>query len=334
VTQPVTLIVSIDTEEDNWRPTRVGVTVENIRELERLQCLLDRLGARPTYFATYQVVSQPWAAAILRDIRAAGRAEIGAHLHPWNTPPLGEAFLPTNTMTLRLPQPLQVAKIATLTQAFVDSIGERPVSFRTGRWGFGQSTAAALLETGYQVDSSVAPFQSWENYDGGPSHVGAPLHVYRLDGHGDVRVPVSDGALVEVPVTGGYSHGSLGSWGRLQSILARPAARRLRLRGIAARLHLAKRITLNPEIETVDDMLTLSLRVIEQGVAQLHLAWHSPSLRPGLTPFVATAAQVERLYAAVETYAERLETLVPVRFATVREAASLLAPPLATVGAA
>lgn len=328
MTRLVVLVVSIDTEEDNWCPSRAGVTVENIRELERLQGVLDGLGARATYFATYQVAKQPWAAAILRDIRAQGRAEVGAHLHPWNTPPLEEAFIPTNTMALHLPQSLQVAKIATLTQALTDSIGERPPSFRTARWGFGQSTAAALLQSGYRIDSSVTPFRSWAQYDGGPSHVGAPLHVYRLDGRGDVRVPVHDGALVEVPVTAGYSRGWPATWGCLHAILDRPTVRWLRLAGMASRLHLVRHIGLCPESETVEDMLRLSLHLIEQGVRYLHLSWHSPSMRPALTPFVATAADVERLYRALQTYVERLTARVTVRFATVSEAATMLAPPL------
>src|SRR5882672_8010196 len=161
MTPPVTLVVSIDTEEDNWRPARTGITVDNIRELPRLQRLLERLGVRPTYFVTYQVGRDPRATEILREIREQGQAEIGAHLHPCNTPPLDEAFVPPNTMTLNLPQPLQAAKIARLTQALAESVGERPTSFRAGRWGFGRSTAAALLESGYRVDSSVTPFTSW-----------------------------------------------------------------------------------------------------------------------------------------------------------------------------
>src|SRR2546425_11600494 len=109
MTPPVTLVVSIDTEEDNWRPARTGITVDNVRELPRLHRLLERLGVRPTYFATYHVASDARATEILREIHERGAAEIGAHLHPCNTPPLDEAFVPANTMTLNLPQQLQAA---------------------------------------------------------------------------------------------------------------------------------------------------------------------------------------------------------------------------------
>ena len=55
----VIVVVSIDTEEDNWHRTRSGVTVENIAELRGLAGFFDRLGIRPTYFTSYQVAIDP-----------------------------------------------------------------------------------------------------------------------------------------------------------------------------------------------------------------------------------------------------------------------------------
>ncbi|PYP98495.1 MAG: hypothetical protein DMD38_00815 [Gemmatimonadetes bacterium] len=327
MTEPVTLVVSIDVEEDNWKGARTGVTVENVRQLPRLDRLFERLGVRPTYFTTYQVAIHPWAVRVLQETRARGTAEIGAHLHPWNTPPIEEAFVPRNTMLVNLPARLQAAKIDTLNDALRTGMGHRPLAFRAGRWAFGPSTAAALLTRGYRVDSSVTPFVSWEDCDDGPTHIGAPLHVYRLDGQGDVRNPVSGGPLIEVPLSWGYNRGSWSSWTRLQPLLQRPVVRRLRLAGIAARLRLFRRICLSPESSSVADMLTLSRRLTDQGVRYLHISWHSVSLKPGLTPYTATTADVERLYAAIESYIDRLAAMVPIRFRTVSEAAEILAPP-------
>ena len=62
MTPRVTLVVSIDTEEDNWQPVRTEATVDNIRELPRLHRALERVGVRPTYFVSYQVARRPWAA--------------------------------------------------------------------------------------------------------------------------------------------------------------------------------------------------------------------------------------------------------------------------------
>src|SRR2546422_10892982 len=190
MTSPVYVLVSIDTEEDNWRPARQGITVENIRELPRLSRFPEQLGVRPTDVLTYQVARQRWAATLLADL-ASGEAEIGAHLHPWNTPPLTEAFEARNTMTVRLSPELQAAKIAALTDALTEHVGIRPESFRTGRWGFGPETAAALIACGYRADSSVTPFKSWRLYDDGPTFVGEPHHAFCIDVRGVARVPVT-----------------------------------------------------------------------------------------------------------------------------------------------
>src|SRR5438552_11160504 len=246
---PILLIVSVDTEEDNWQPCREGVTIENIRELPRLDVLFQQLGVRATYFATYQVAIREWAAATLRQLRTGG-AEIGAHLHPWNTPPLEEPLLPRNSMLKNLPPALQLAKLERLTATLREAIGARPVAFRAGRYGLGTDTITALIRCGYQIDSSVTPFVSWEAFDDGPTFVGAPLDIYRHGGGRDVRIPEPDGALLEFPVSSGYSRAPFSVWNGVYRMLAAGHAV-----GLASRVGLVKRILLSPEAHSVADML-------------------------------------------------------------------------------
>jgi len=323
MTSPVYVLVSIDTEEDNWRPARQGITVENIRELPRLSRFLEQLGVRPTYFVTYQVARQRWAATLLADL-ASGEAEIGAHLHPWNTPPLTEAFEARNTMTMRLSPELQASKIASLTDTLTEHVGIRPESFRTGRWGFGPETAAALIACGYRADSSVTPFKSWRLYDDGPTFVGAPLHAFRIDGRGDARVPVPDGPLAEVPVSWAHNRTVRPLWNRLFALLNGPLAVRFRIPIIASRLHLMREIALAPELFSLSDMLTLSRHLVEGGLRHLHLFWHSPTMQPGLTPFTKTSADVERLYGTIEAYLDKLTSFATPMFVTVGTGARAL----------
>lgn len=323
------LTVSVDTEEDNWRRARVGTTVDSIRELKRLARQLERWGLRATYFTTYEVALRQWAVDILREISDGGQAEIGAHLHPWNTPPLDEAFAPRNSMLKNLPPELQLAKLERLTATLAEAFGAPPTAFRAGRYGLGRESVAALIRCQYRVDSSVTPFVSWEEDDDGASFVGAPLGAYRLDGRSDVRVPVSDGALIEVPMSCGFNRSPFSVWGPVwRAFEARPL-RLLRLAGIGARTGILKRIMLTPEVSSVEDMLALSARLLHEGVRHLHLYWHSPTLRPGLSPFAATAGDVERLYARIDKYVEGLSAMACVRPATVSEAAVLLMPPRA-----
>jgi hypothetical protein len=314
----VLCIVSIDTEEDNWNRSRYHVTCDNIGELRRQAALFDRLGVRPTYFTSYEVAIDPRAADIVREVGATSRAEIAAHLHPWNTPPLTEAFVPRNSMLKNLPAELQLAKLRTLTATLEATFGLRPRAFRAGRYGLGQDTIAALLRCGYRVDSSVTPFVSWEEFDDGPTFVGAPVHAYRLAPDRDVTEHAEDGELIEIPLSCGFDRSprAFGLWGRVHQALDVPGLRRLR--------SLCKRIVLSPELASVAEMLTLSRRLLARGVRHLQLSWHSPSLRPGLSPFTRTTADVDRLYATVERYLEGLSGITPVTFATVSEAAAAL----------
>jgi hypothetical protein len=71
-------------------------------------------------------------------------------------------------------------------------------------------------------------------------------------------------------------------------------------------------------------MLRLSRRLLEQGVRHLQLSWHSPSLKPGLSPFTATATDVARLYASVEAYLDGLSRMTSLTFVTISEAAAVL----------
>jgi hypothetical protein len=323
MSDPTPLIVTVDTEEDNWQPRREKVTVENIRELPRLDALFRQLGIRATYLTTYQVAIHDWAAAMLRELRAGG-AEIGAHLHPWNTPPLDEPFLPRNTMLKNLPAPLQAAKLERLTATLRDALGAPPLAFRAGRYGLGPATVAALVRSGYRIDTSVTPFVSWEGFDDGPSFVGAPLAMYRLAGGGDVRVPEPDGPLLEIPMSIGYSRAPFGVWGRIQRLLGARPLRPLRLAGLASSVGVVRRIFLSPEMHSVADMLTLTRRLMDQGAQHLHLFFHSPSLRPGLSPYSPDQATVDRLYRRIAGYLEQLARTTALAFVTISEAAAQL----------
>lgn len=320
----VTLSISIDTEEDNWVPTVDGVTVRNIQELPKLSELFTSLGVRATYFVTYQVVANPDSAAVLRDIHEQGIAEIGAHLHPWNTPP--ECGLEFRVTMLRdYPPESQRQKLERLLEAFEKSLGMKPTSFRAGRFGVGRSTIETLIRSGIYVDSSVTPLLSWEG-SGGPSFLDAPGGLYRLDGAGNVRVPTESGVLVEYPITVGFTKFSPSAWPGVAKVLAMAGSRRFHVLGVASRLGFLRRVVLSPETHSVQDMLTVSRRLIEANAPFLHLFFHSNSLLPGRTPFVRTDSDVRHLYDSLRQYVEGLQEIADVRFSTVSEAASTLTP--------
>ena len=332
MSRPIRLVASIDTEEDNWRPTRTDVRVENAAELPGLHRFLRGVGLRPTYFVDHPVSSDPRGAASLDEILGLGGGEIGAHLHPWNTPPLEEAMSPAHTMLCNLPPALQRAKLSTLCETLASVSGARPTAFRAGRFGLGPETVPLLLEAGFRVDSSVVPFVSWTG-DAGADYVGAPLDAYWLGPQAaDLRQPGRPGGLRELPLSCGFTRRPFGWRSRLHEALRRGALTRLPLAGLTSRLGLARRVILSPELETVDDMLTASRCLLEEGARALQIFWHSPSLVPGLSPFVRNAADRERLFATIAGYVEGVSRFAEVVPATVSEAAEALLPDTAADG--
>lgn len=313
----IPFVISIDTEEDNWTPVRSGFTAANSRELPVLDQFFASLGVRATYFTTFQFVSSPGAAEILREIIARGDAELGAHLHPWSTPPFGGPEPENFSMLHRYGPEMQEAKLLRLNEVLAEKCGVRPTTFRAGRFGFGTKMVPILVRNGFRVDSSVTPFLDWTEDDGGPDFRGAPTSAYRLGPSADVRTTEQPGVLWEVPISVGYTRFRPGTWSEVASVLERRVVGGLHIGGLAARTGVVRRAILSPETNSVRDMLAVSRRLIDAGATHLHMFFHSSSLRPGLTPFTRSRAEVAQLYARIEGYLEGLSALAQVEFATV-----------------
>lgn len=315
---PVHLLVTVDTEEDAWWPTRVDLTVRNVRELPRLQEVLDRRGARATYLTTHRVAGDEAAVRTLLELRDERGAEIGAHLHPWNTPPRDLSVAESISLAA-IPEPLQRAKIRSLTDALARATGERPRSFRAGRRSLSPAVVGLLVEEGYRVDSSVVPYVHWHDVPGGPAFFEAPPAPYRLGPDGDVSHPGGGEGLVEVPATAGYSRSPWPAAARLDRLLRHPWVRPLHLHGILHRSGLLRRITLNPEQFDGADMLALARAALAQNVPVLNLFMHSSSLLPGTNEYVRSEADRGVLLERIGTFLDGLDELTEWRPATLSE---------------
>jgi peptidoglycan/xylan/chitin deacetylase (PgdA/CDA1 family) len=298
----VSVLVTIDTEEDNWDPAKDGISIENIRGVPELQAIFDRHGIRPTWLTTYQVIIQPWAAEILAGIHRSGRGELAAHLHAWNTPPCAEPVTPETISLRTLPVEKQRAKLATLTEAIRSATGIRPTSFRAGRWSIAPATVGVLAEAGYRTDSSVLPYVSWSNVTDGPRFFRAPAEPYRVNGGGDVETPVPDGAVVEVPPTVGFTRWPWPLWSRWDRLARAAGLHPLHLPGVLARLGVLDRISLSLEETPLTRLLRLTDVALANGHPILNLFLHSVSLLPGRGPFVATAADRAAFLDRIDRY--------------------------------
>lgn len=321
---PLFVVVSIDTEEDDWQPSRENIRVTNIQALPALHRVFEEFGVRPTYFTSYQVARVPWAAGILRSLGDDGSAEIGAHLHPWNTPPLRDSFLPSNTMMKNLPPELQIEKLTVLTDELASAIGVRPRSFRAGRYGIGPTGAVILAQCGYSVDSSVTPFLDWRRYDDGPDFREAPISAY-YPSLSDIAVPAPAGPIVELPLSVGYTRRPFELWSRWHKRLEGSRVGMLSLGSLAYRTRFVRKVQLSFETDTVNDMLLLTRQLVLGGARFIHLSWHSPTMVAGLSPFAPRPTDRDRFRANIDEYFDRLSSLLAFSFVTVTEAAERLA---------
>src|SRR4029079_14201565 len=131
------LLVGIDTEGDNqWdAAARADQRFENIYALAKLHALFARHGVRPTYVITYPVETDPVSASVLRGLHGGGDCEIGAHHHAWETPPCTVEDVTRHPYAASLPLDQFEAQLASLTDAIGAAVGDRPVSYRSGRFG-------------------------------------------------------------------------------------------------------------------------------------------------------------------------------------------------------
>lgn len=200
------LIITVDAEADNQWDATAPQTVDNLATLERFQQLCDEHGFPPTYLCTYEVVTSPAFERTMGPAVRDGRAEAGAHLHPWSTPPFDRDWDGNGAARpypLELPSSLLADKLATLTSVIAERIGGSPTSYRAGRWGFSAPQIPLLVALGYEVDCSVTPGVSWRDdpglRSGGADFTRAGVEPYELAAD-DVCRPGHSG-LLEVPVT-------------------------------------------------------------------------------------------------------------------------------------
>lgn len=285
------LLVAIDTEGDNqWSAeARRHQTFRNTRELDRLHDVFARHGVRPTYVVTHPVVTDAASAETLRTLLTRGDCEIGAHHHAWETPPFAPEDVDRHPYALSLPDAQFDAQLASLTTAITDAVGVRPVSYRSGRFGFSARHVSSLEQQGYLVDSSVTPL-FYEAHKGGPDFVDAPLAPYYLAYDSATRPGTS--AVLELPVSAALNR-RVPRWLELaygRTPWPYQTKRALRLARIATVRWL------RPSYTSAADMKALALDLTRRHVPILNLLFHSSEAIVGGSPYNRTDADLDAFF--------------------------------------
>jgi len=299
-------IISIDTEGDNQWDHGRDLTVENIRYVPRFQALCEDYGIKPTYLVTSEVCHDAYARDLFTGYISDGRAEIGAHLHSWSTPPFvdREGFKENDAnhaFASELPFDLLNNKIANLTEQISGSFGKRPTSFRSGRYGFNENVARSLVANGYIVDSSVTPFVSWDGHkgipggNGGPDFIDSPAFPYQY--------PFPGGSITEIPITILPTRFPLTVSEKLAHHYFRNVDNSLALRGLRKLFFSDQPVWLRPAPGTDLDMLTRLVNVtIDIKLPFITMMFHSSELMPGCSKYRPDSDSVEELYRLLHSF--------------------------------
>ena len=294
--QPI-LLVEIDVEEDfDWEApfSRQSTRVDSIRDLGVIRPLFQRFGVNPTLVVDYAVASQPVGSDSVLEFIEDLDGEVGAHQHPWVCPPHDEAVGQHNSFAGNLPFELEAAKLEVLTGAIRANLGATPRAYKAGRYGIGPNTGRILEDQNFEVDLSPNPPFDFSD-EGGPDFSGWTREPYWFGDRGD---------LLGVPHSGGYL-GFLRHFGtNLHEKASGGLLRRLRALGILARLRAFDRLHLSPEGFSAGELRRLTRFLLDEGVRVLTFSFHSPTLRPGCTPYVQSSGELSDFLVVCEEFLE------------------------------
>lgn len=277
------LVVVIDTEEEfNWNDPveRSSTSVAHMEMLDRCQDIFNEYRVKPCYVIGYPVASQPIGCHLLKQYHQQGLCEIGAHLHPWVTPPFSEELSTVNTYPGNLPEPLEFEKLKNLKALIDQEFNQNTIIYKAGRYGFGANTEKILQQLGFQIDISVCPPVDYSN-DGGPDYRSYPHTPFWF----------GEPQLLELPVTGAYvgiagvQSPKIYEWSQRYKSYKVPA--------VLSRLGIVDRLMLSPEGYTSAEHRLITKSLLNKGVRVFTWSFHSPSIQVGNTPYVKTEQELK-----------------------------------------
>ena len=279
-------IVTVDTEGDNLWDWKLGNTIstENADYMGSFQELCEKYSFKPVYLVNYEMAQSDVLVDVLRPKAEKGLCEIGMHLHAWNSPPKYElpVIYSGCPYITEYPQEVIYEKHKFLQDYIEDRFGQKPVTYRAGRWATDDRVFSVLETLGFKVDCSVAPGISLKNGVGmtvkhGNSYVGFSKTPYRIKGE-----------LIEVPMTTRCVRSMRGAT----------------VRNRAKHFIKGEELWLRPVIHTYEDLLRLRGIVENEGCDYLEFMIHSSELMPGGSPYGKTEVAVRDIYSRMERFFE------------------------------
>jgi hypothetical protein len=287
------LVISVDVEEEglfSGQYPRTPPGVSNVAALNRLQFIPREFGFPLTLLVSYQVALDPGACRVLAHWQETYGAEIGVHLHPWNTPPFADLPYPEPIPSQLLPASLLRDKLAALVRQVQGSLGVTPRSFRMGRFDWGPRVMARLPEFGLRVDSSIVPLTAKSS---NPEDFLAPADPFPLAVPGLAAPQIIEVPLTMVPLMAGTPAMIM----RLAAALPPAWGRRLR-----DRFRYLGAVGVHPAWYPLASMQLAARLHRRRGGRVLTLFFHSSELQPGATRLFPTEAAANLLVGKIRIF--------------------------------
>lgn len=275
---PASFLMFVDTEEEfDWSKNLESKnrSVAALPHLKLAHDIFAKHGVVPHYLVDYPVANAVTARDLFRSLAAEHPLEIGAHLHPWVTPPYEEQISAFNSFPGNLPSELERAKLLTLTNAIRDGFNCSPIVYKAGRYGIGPNTPSILTSLGFQIDVSVRSRFDYSKSHG-PNFAHIASHPYWLN---------DEKTLLEIPSSSAFS-GLLAPVGSYLNDESSENGRNSLSNGVLSKLKLLCRLNLTPEGYTIEEAITCIGRLQKLNIKVFTISFHSPSLEIGNTPYV------------------------------------------------
>ena len=215
---------------------RQATSVTHMRHIDRVQDHSPSTGGTDVSRRLLRSPIRRKAGVVCHRFAAEGRALIGAHLHPWVSPPYTEEVSQRNSFPGNLPRDLEHEKLARLTERIAANFGTRPMVY----------LPRPLRERSQQRADSRRPRlrsrRERERADGlqrrdGPDYSVYTNHPFWFGNRRQLLGLCYSGAFV-----GGYRREASGL-----SFHTRPRFSWTRMPGVLSRLRAVDRIGLSPE---------------------------------------------------------------------------------------
>ena len=290
-------LITIDTEGDNlwdWKPGK-EIRTKNVQYLSSFQNLCEEYGFKPVWLSNYEMLNDPLYVDFICSRVEKGCAELGMHLHAWNTPPeydlkgdaKGASYL------IEYPKDVMEAKVATMTELIKERCGINPVSHRAGRWAMNDTYFDILTKYGYKADTSVTPGVDWSN------HPGQSQGSKGSDYSKAACKPYSYRGILEVPVT-------------IRKVHSLFAPRKDGLRGRLGqmkRMIKGENLWIRPSLCSEEKIMHLLDIMDKDDSDYLMFMMHSSEFMPGGSPYFPSEQSIEALYAGLKRLFERVKNL-------------------------